>query len=879
MSSFTVKFLAVACSYAVLGKLSLLLAIPPGYATAIFPPAGIAFGCLWLYGRHYWPAVFVGSLLLNLWVGWSHQDLPQTPMIAIATAVGLALGAAGQALCSVSLLQHFLGRQSALTKDADIFKFMLIAGPGGCLINASWSISVLSVLGVLPITNVGYSWFHWWVGDAIGVLITAPVLFCFLAKPRHIWRSRRSSVVLPLLFALGCCIVLFQQMSRLEQSRIDTSLQAAVSDTHTRISAHLKNYTDTLKFVARFIANSDQVTPTEFHNFVDFTLADKPGVQGISWNPLVHETQRQQFELAMQQHTPGFYLKEKDPQQQWVTALPRPSYVVVSLIEPLTRHQAAVGYDVYSDPVRRHTMDLARDTGQMRATARLNLVQDQSTNAGILVFHPIYQVASLTPAERQQHLRGFVVGIFQINDMLQGALPLQTTEDLNLQVDDISEGKTQRLFGTPTNIPHLQHLRYTLDVAGRTWQFSYSPTLHFLDVHHGLKAWTLLAITLVITSFMAAFLLSMSGRSHHIAAVVERKTAELRGILDTALESIITVDANGQIESINPAGQQLFGYSANALLGQPITRLLPECPSTQCDDLLEEQLQRRLDTYGIHHNALHIPLEVAMSSFRLVDKLLHIVIVHDLTERQKIDRMKDEFISVISHELRTPLTSIKGALGLLNSDALLQQPEQQKKLLAIAYSNCDSLIHLVNDLLLVNKLQLAGMPLHLSKVSCQTLLEHAVQANQGFAASYHIELAWSVSQNVLLELDEAKILQVLSNLLSNAIKYSKAGQVVQLSTEHHHDCCTILVRDEGCGIPLEFQPHVFDKFAQADSSDTRRVGGTGLGMSISKSYVELHHGTIGFHSTPGQGSVFYITLPLCQPAASSGGQHKANGCR
>ena len=234
-----------------------------------------------------------------------------------------------------------------------------------------------------------------------------------------------------------------------------------------------------------------------------------------------------------------------------------------------------------------------------------------------------------------------------------------------------------------------------------------------------------------------------------------------------------------------------------------------------------------------------------------------------MTERTKVDRLKDEFISTVSHELRTPLTSIKGALGLIMGGVLDSSPEKMKGMLSISYENCGRLERLINDLLEFNKNQSLDTALQISPIEINALLEKAVLSNQGYADKYDVSYLWQPSEEkIYINGDENKLMQVLSNLLSNAVKYSTKGAQVVISTSHNHNEVRVSIADTGSGIPLEFQDKVFEKFTQADSSDTRRVGGTGLGMAITKSLIEKHGGRIGFDSTPGQGSTFYFDLPI-----------------
>ena len=226
--------------------------------------------------------------------------------------------------------------------------------------------------------------------------------------------------------------------------------------------------------------------------------------------------------------------------------------------------------------------------------------------------------------------------------------------------------------------------------------------------------------------------------------------------------------------------------------------------------------------------------------------------------------MKDEFISVVSHELRTPLTSIKGSLGLLVSETAGDLPEKVRQMLAISYQNSERLELLINELLDMSKIQSAESSLHLEPLNVSELIDKAVVYNQGYAEKYGVSLLCQQTDNLAIYVkgDENRLIQALSNFISNAIKYSPKEAPVVISASNNDNEVRVSISDSGPGIPLEFQDRLFDKFTQADSSDRRQVGGTGLGMTITKAIIEKHGGKVGFDSTPGQGATFYFELPI-----------------
>ena len=235
--------------------------------------------------------------------------------------------------------------------------------------------------------------------------------------------------------------------------------------------------------------------------------------------------------------------------------------------------------------------------------------------------------------------------------------------------------------------------------------------------------------------------------------------------------------------------------------------------------------------------------------------------IWDITERKNMEQMKDEFVSTVSHELRTPLTSISGALKLMVSGALGEMPEKSRTMLDIAYKNSQRLTLLINDLLDMEKLLAGKMAFNLHKQPLHTLLEQTVYENRAYGDQYQVSFQLApVADTLQVMVDEQRFLQVMSNLLSNAAKFSPPGNRVDIRTAAEDGNVRISVVDYGSGIPLEFQHRLFQKFSQADASDSRQKGGTGLGLAITKELLENMNGKISVESQPGLGSCFTISL-------------------
>ena len=365
--------------------------------------------------------------------------------------------------------------------------------------------------------------------------------------------------------------------------------------------------------------------------------------------------------------------------------------------------------------------------------------------------------------------------------------------------------------------------------------------------------------------------------SAEVAAQQERREREdyVHKVLDNVIDGILTFSPQGRIESCNRAAEQIFAYAPAQALGQRASELLAEpyrhnyrehvrALLRQTGERTEAELPRELE--GLRQNGERFPLELALSRIRHRGEDKLIAVVRDITERKRVERMQSEFVSTVSHELRTPLTSIAGALGLINGGALGEVPTAISAMLAIAEQNSQRLSLLINDLLDMDKLDAGQMRFDLQPQPLRPLLDQALQASQGYADAYRVR--WQlldVPEQVMLLVDAQRFLQIMANLLSNAAKYSPTEGVVEIRCAAQEQQLRIEVRDHGRGIPEAFRERIFNKFAQADSSDSRQQGGTGLGLAISRELVRRMHGQIGFSCAPGDGTRFWFTLPMLEP--------------
>jgi PAS domain S-box-containing protein len=361
----------------------------------------------------------------------------------------------------------------------------------------------------------------------------------------------------------------------------------------------------------------------------------------------------------------------------------------------------------------------------------------------------------------------------------------------------------------------------------------------------------------------------LAGITHDIS---EQKVAEekFRLAVESCPSGMLMVDRAGKIVLVNTEIERLFGYPREELIGGSVDMLVPRGTRGQharhrAGFTLRPEAHKigvGRELSGLRKDGTEFPVEVILNPIHTGEGLLVLGVIVDISERKRLERLKEEFVSTVSHELRTPLTSICGSLGLLIGGATGKLPAPAARLLAIAQSNSQRLVRLVNDILDIEKMASNRVAFGFRPVAALAVVEQAIEANRGFADSHAARVRLdptSVAGEV--HVDPDRLVQVVTNLLSNAIKFSPPDGEVEVAVQQRSRQVRISVRDHGPGIPADFRAHMFEKFAQADASDAGRKGGTGLGLSIVKEIVTRLGGTVDFEDAPGGGTVLQVDLP------------------
>jgi PAS domain S-box-containing protein len=346
--------------------------------------------------------------------------------------------------------------------------------------------------------------------------------------------------------------------------------------------------------------------------------------------------------------------------------------------------------------------------------------------------------------------------------------------------------------------------------------------------------------------------------------------ARYRLMAEYATDVIARHEPNGKIFYASPAVQTLLGYAPEEVMGRFTQELFhPEdTPHLLAPYLnLAHAPDAWTSTYRIQQkNGNYIWFETTNRTIRdattgRVQEFL--TVSRDITARKETERLKDELVSTVSHELRTPLTSLRGFAELMLKREF--SPDKRREFLTIIHGEALRLTNLINDFLDLQRIESGRQTYHFTALDLVELTRQRATVFSGAQTPHTFRVNIS-SGFPLVRADRDQLHQVLTNLVSNAVKFSPEGGVITLGAEAHETEALIWVSDQGMGIPAEAVPQLFSKFFRVDNQETRRVGGTGLGLALVKKIIEAHQGRVWVESTKGQGSTFFFTLPWAEAA-------------
>ena len=510
-----IAYLLLTVAYIVSGKLGLMLALPPGYTSPIFPPAGIAVAAALIGGKKTLPWILLGSLLLNIWVAYSSSQqissmgLVVASVIAIASMLQAAIGGWG--------LRRVIGYPVSLDHNGEVLQFLLLA-PLICLTSATLSVCGLLALGIIEPASFASNWAAWWIGDTLGVVVMLPLVMTVAGEPRALWQRRKSTVAVPMLLAFTLFVMIFLKANQWEYTDSLTEFrqlsQQAVNQVQNKLGEQEAVLEET---AALFIHDADgHVTREEFHRFVEKSLNRFPMIQALEWASPVDTAHRASFEAAQRKDFPGFEIRERNAAGHLQRAGERSAFYPVTYIEPLPGNELALGFDLASNPERKAALTEALQSGFAVITPAVHLVQERQQQAGVLL------LLAVNPHNKES---GSVLTILRIGDFMDKLL-LDTRPMLYTRLVDLEGKKTIYDNFAPGN----QHALYehSFDFGTRHYRLETAPTPAYFMQHHGWQSWSVLAAGILGTSLLGALFLLGTGYTARIEAQVKDRTRKLR---------------------------------------------------------------------------------------------------------------------------------------------------------------------------------------------------------------------------------------------------------------------------------------------------------------------------------------------------------------
>jgi signal transduction histidine kinase len=528
-------FALVAAAYFVGGRLGLWLAVPPGYATAVWPASGLALAAVMRFGGPAMAGVWFGSYVLNATLADTDAEMPIRWLLPGFIASGSLL----QVIVGRWLIRHWV---TDLWRDeASIARALLLGGPLACLMAASVGVSALVLFGVMPMTDWWQPWFTWWLGDSLGIIAFCPVMLVIVTDDSRFDRRRRLVVAIPLmlLFALVCAS--YSYVRDLEQ----VQRRGAVADQIQRfifgLEREINTVSDTSRAVVGLLLSSTSVDDDEFRQFTHEFIDRYDSVQALEWAPRVEHSQRAAMELSKQQSGyPAFRFLGLDDNGNLVPLPAKPEYFPIYHVEPIRDNDRIHGFDLSSNALRRAAIDQALTNRELTLTEPLTLVQAGATPSYLLL-NPVFisqklqkpGQASASPASRDD-LLGFVVVAFSVQQFVVSAIRGIDADQIFVSVSDITAAHDIKpLFIQSGGVKEYEHSS-DYRFFNRHWRITLLPAKSLVMSVASWETYGVLMAGLLFLTLMAVLLIALTGRE---AAIIERVEIQTRALSAAKLEA------------------------------------------------------------------------------------------------------------------------------------------------------------------------------------------------------------------------------------------------------------------------------------------------------------------------------------------------------
>jgi PAS domain S-box-containing protein len=817
--------LATAAIYFAAAKLGLSMAVTAEQVSAVWPPTGIALAAILIFGHRIWPGIWFGAFMANA-----------TANEPIGTACAIALGNTLEAVIGAWLLR-WAGFDKSLERLKGVLSLIVLAACVSTTISATIGVASLTLGGVHPWSHFVSLWSVWWLGDAMGNLVVAPVLLTLATSP-PIRSLRRTAEAVALAFGLVVVgLVVFN---------------GSTPSDSARYSFVYTIFPFVIWAALRFGQKGTTIVTCVASAFAIWGALH--GVGPFGAGPIHDRLISLQAFLGIVAVT-GLLLaatlaeRRRDQERK-------------SVLHEVTRILAESSTLAEATPqiIQRICNSLSWHVGAIWQVDR---------NSAKLDCAGIWQVGSAAfPAfENTTKQRTFEKGVGLPGRVWASGEPAwirDVVHDANFPRAGIAaqEG-LHAAFGFP--------IRLGADIHGVIEFFSsqiYQPDEDLLR--------TMSTIGIQIGQFIER----RQGDEE-----VRRSEARKAAVLESALDAIITIDHAGVIVEFNPAAEKMFRWARKEAIGKPLVDLIipPSLKEQHCRGMANylatgdgPALNKRLELHALRSDGTEFPVELAVSRISFSGPPMFTGYIRDITERKRLedelraraeqlteaDHRKNEFLATLAHELRNPLAPIRNGLQILRLGQ--RDPEIMEQVRDMMDRQLAQMVRLVDDLLDLSRVSRGTIELQKERIELAKVVQQAVETSLPLIeqAGHHLTIDMPRSA-IYIDADLTRMAQVFSNILNNAAKYTESSGKIHLTVQQQDGEAIVSVKDNGIGIPANMLPNVFDMFTQVDRNLERSQGGLGIGLSIVKRLVEMHGGSVEVNSDGHRmGSDFIIRLPV-----------------
>lgn len=601
--SFYLRFIAVFVGVFLGGRLGLLMAVEPGYAGPMWPPAGIALAALLLGGRKLWPAVWLGSFANHAWNGYALAGQWSADVLLLAAIIGFGLSL--QAWIGAWASGKWVDNSGVPALDAprQILVFFLLTGPLAGVIGSGIGVAGLLGFGRIAVAEWFAVWFDWWLGGALGVIVTTPLIFCLFAKPRALWRPRLLRLALPIALTSVLLELVFVFVLQAERDRVQLVFDNQAAAISNGLLEQVHNVEDSAYELLNLYAEGRLLNRREFALLASGLLQRRGEIQAVEWVPLVAADELPAFEQSVRADGfPDFKVKRHGAVSPERSAESLNEYCPILYLEPMAGNEYVFGLDTCYNHAGWLSKQAAKHSGLPSLSQRIFLKQREDQAFGVLVSVPVYAPRKSQDEGRQ--LAGYLSIVVRPTSLLRHAAEGIEEQLIGIELRDLSATPDQAELvawslesaaGGYGVEPWVQTFRF-LD---RDWQLNMTGGQAFGRRYGSMLPWSTLVGGLMGNGLLAILLLVITGRTANVEALVEARTRELqktndelkiteqalrvsesqlRAVLDSVPMCVKLLAPDGTLLDMNPAGQAIIELDGlDQIKGKSLTNfVVPE---------------------------------------------------------------------------------------------------------------------------------------------------------------------------------------------------------------------------------------------------------------------------------------------------------------